>query len=109
MATTAVGNGILYFAAIGAALTVMFYSRVPWWRSREGRAFMGQAASITVLLVVVSIRNLVGTFASYDELRLGAFGAVALVLWWQLSLVVRGKLTDWNRRRTEHDDVERTD
>lgn len=91
MTTVVVGNALLYFATLGVLLSVLVYSRVTWWRSTTGQHMMSYMLAEGALLVVVSVRNLFGSFPAYDELRLVTFGLVGLTIWWRLVVLYHSR------------------
>lgn len=89
--TNVIGDVVLFATTAGAVLSVLLYSRVPWYKSPIGRHVMSYMSAIASVLVTVSIRNIIGPFPLYDYLRLGTFSLVGVVVWWRLFVLIRAR------------------
>lgn len=89
MSTELVGNVILYAATAGAVLSVLYYSVAPWYKSPVGLNAMSYMVAMASMLSVLTVRNLVGPFPAYEHIRLALFGAVGVVIWWQLIVQIQ--------------------
>lgn len=84
-----IGNVGVVVAALGAVLCVLWYWRVPWWRSAIGRHLQSYHIVVAALLVVGAIRVFYGDSDFWRYTRLVLFLGVPIVVWWRFIIIVR--------------------
>jgi hypothetical protein len=82
------GNIVLYLTTIGAVLAVAIYSQRPWRSGIVGRQAMAGMVALASVLLVISVRNLIGPFPFYPHLRLIAFTSVGVTVWTQVLVLI---------------------
>lgn len=82
-----IGNVLLVVATIPAVLSVLVFARVAWWRSRWGRHLFAYMSAIAVVLLLGCLRLLYGESIIFASIRVAAFFAVVVALWWRLWFV----------------------
>ncbi len=113
MSVEGLGNTLLVLTAIPAALSVLAYSRVPWWRTDIGRHLFSYMAIVAVLCWLGVIRIVFGP-PWFDALRTALFALFPIVTWWRLVLIVKeqretARRALRGRRRAEKTHGERED
>lgn len=109
-------------AVPGALVFPMNYSRVPWWKSRLGRAVMMMATSITMLVTFAAIRVLTawpdvalafaGERIEVDFMRFAVYAYMFLAIYyktaalWTVSRKGSDLHTDDHEARQLHSDEE---
>lgn len=88
MTVAAIGNILLISGLVPTVLAVLFYARVPWWKSKMGRHLMSYMGILAFLFVILSLRFFV-TGEIYTYIRLVVFGVFVIMLWWRLVLIVQ--------------------
>jgi hypothetical protein len=101
------GNVLLVLTAIPAVLSVLAYSRVPWWRTEIGRHLMAYMAIVALLTLLGVVRIVFGP-PWFDTLRTALFALFPVVTWWRLTLIVKEQRETRARRgrRAAADDVD---
>lgn len=83
---------LLALGALPAILFVILFAARSSWRSTEmGRhlmAFMGVCAAVLLLAVA---RRLFGRYPGYEWVGVGCYGAIAVIMWWRLLMLVRAQ------------------
>lgn len=95
MTARSLGDFLLVVCAIPATLSIYVFSRVDWWKSSVGRSHMGFLVSLAVLLDLGVLRLVIGRHEAFEIVRLVAFAALPVVLWWQLWVLVRSQRKEW--------------
>ncbi len=90
------GTFLVYFSTFEALLFIVLYHRLAaWWKSEAGRHVMSFMAIIAAVLVLSSLRALLG--ASLDTpwfqwLRVAVFVGVPVVIGWRIRLLIRAQM-----------------
>lgn len=82
--------------AVPAVLSVVFYARVPWWRSQVGKHLFAYM-SIVALMMLLAATPLVWEPPPswFVDVYLGCFALFMAVTWWRLALIL------WEQRGTK--------
>jgi hypothetical protein len=83
------GNWLLVIAMIPAVLSVLVYSRVKWYRSQAGIHLMTYMAAIASVLLLGVLRIVIADSEVFYLIRVLAYIAVVIVLWWRLSFLIK--------------------
>lgn len=88
-------NFLVVATAVPAVLSVLFYARVPWWRSQVGQHLFSYM-SVVALMMLLACAPLVWKPppAWFLDVYLGCFGLFCAVTWWRLALIL------WEQRGT---------
>ncbi len=89
--TLTIGDALLYVTALGASLSVLIYSRVPWWRTPIGRHAMAYMAAIAAVVDMAAVRHIFGPYWIFDQVRAATYASVGFVIWWRLVVLVKAR------------------
>ncbi len=99
-----IGDALLYITALGATLSVLVYSRVPWWRSPIGRHAMAYMSAIAAVVDMGALRHIIGPYWLYDEVRAITYASVGFVIWWRLVVLIKARTVQAKRPESEKED-----
>lgn len=89
-----VGDVVLFSATGGAVLSVAMYAPAPWYRQATGVHVMSYMAVVAAVLLLVTVRNIIGPFPLYEFLRLLVWVFGAIVIWWRAFIIWRARRAD---------------
>lgn len=85
------GNVLIWWAALVGVLSVVVHSRVRWWDSTMGRHLMAYMTVIAAVLVLSSVRIILGDSWWFALLRLLVFIGVPIVMTQRLYLQIKAQ------------------
>lgn len=86
-----IGNALIIWSALVGVASVVVHSRVRWWATEVGRHLMAYMTVIAAVLVLSSVRIVIGDSWGFQVIRLVVFAGVPLAMMWRLKLQVRAQ------------------
>ena len=84
--------GFLIIAGEASTLfTIIYGTRAPWWRSKEGWHLFGFTATIALLVDLSLVKHFAGAFAGLQWISLGIYAAIAIFMVQRLWLMLRAQ------------------
>lgn len=95
---------IMWAAAIASWTFPVLYSILaPWWRSETGRMMFGWSVLVGLLFVMIGLSRVLGhDYPGQDVVRLICYGALAVMLWRWVALLVRLQIRRRAKSQDEH-------
>jgi hypothetical protein len=82
----------------GSALSIIVFSRVPWWKSEYGIHLMVYMSAVTLLFGIITVRTIIPE-GVYNTVSVSFFGVYVVVVWWRLVILIQSQ--NWSRKRKE--------
>lgn len=88
--------------AVPAVLSVLFYARVPWWRTRVGQHLFSYMSVVALMMLLACAPLVLKPPPSwFTDVYLGCFALFMAVSWWRLALILWEQRTTRRERRTQ--------
>jgi hypothetical protein len=109
MTRQGLSNFLLVATTVPAVLSVLFYARVPWWRSQVGQHLFAYMAIVALMLLLAVVPLVLKPPPPwFVDVYLGCFALFMAVTWWRLALILSEQRETARRARRGRRRAEKT-